>query len=153
MEKIGLKYGLLTAAGLIVYFLLMKLAGLEHIVELRFLNGIIMAIGIVLAIRAYKTIQQGARIAYFKGIGTGLITAIVATVLFAVFMLIYIKAFDDRLLEVLSAERLFGERMSITPGVVVFTVLMLEGVISGFFISFIAMQWFKSPDHKVPNSP
>lgn len=152
MEKIGLKYGLLTAVGLIVYFLLMKLLGFEHIIELRFLNGVIMAIGVVMAIRAYK-ISLNGEISYFKGIGSGLVTAVVATVLFATFMLIYIKAFDDRLLEVLSAESLFGERMAITPGIVVFVVLMLEGVISGFFISFIAMQWFKRPDHQVPNSP
>ncbi len=152
MEKIGLKYGLLTAVGLIVYFLLMRLLGLEHIIELRFLNGVFMAIGVVIAIRSYK-ISLNGEIPYFKGIGAGLITAVVATVIFASFMLIYIKAFDNRLLEVLSAESLFGERMSITPGIVVFVVLMLEGVISGFFISFIAMQWFKRPDHKVPNSP
>ncbi|QCR21667.1 DUF4199 domain-containing protein [Pontibacter sp. SGAir0037] len=152
MEKIGLKYGLLVAVALIVYFLLMRLIGVEDTIELRFLNAVIMAIGVVMAIKAYKTVRNGD-IQYFKGIGTGVLTAVVATVIFAVFMLIYIKAFDDRLLEVLTAESLFGERMTITPGVVVFIVLMLEGVISGFFISFIAMQWFKKPQHKVPNSP
>ncbi|MHC2991962.1 membrane protein, partial [Pontibacter sp. HJ8] len=51
MEKIGLKYGIFTALSLIAYFLLMKLIGLERIIELRFLNGVIMAIGVTLAIR------------------------------------------------------------------------------------------------------
>lgn len=152
MEKIGLKYGLFTALSLIAYFLLMKLIGLEQIIELRFLNGLIMAIGITLAIRGYKKSRNGA-IGYFSGIGVGLITAIIGTVLFAVFMVVYIKTFDHRLLEVLSGDQYFGERMSITPGIVVFTVLILEGVISGFMISFIAMQWFKRRDHKVPGSP
>jgi hypothetical protein len=152
MEKIGLKYGLFTALSLIAYFLLMKLIGLEEIIELRFLNGLIMAVGVTLAIRGYKKFREG-NIGYFSGIGVGLITAIIATVLFSVFMVVYIKTFDHRLLEVLSGDRYFGERMSITPGIVVFTVLMLEGVISGFMISFIAMQWFKRRDHKVPGSP
>ncbi|MBD1395981.1 DUF4199 domain-containing protein [Pontibacter sp. JH31] len=152
MEKVGLKYGLFTAFGLIGYFLLMKLIGLEQIIELRFLNGLIMAIGVTLAIRAYK-ISKNGEIGYFHGLGTGIITAVLATVIFAVFMVVYIKAFDDSLLDVLAGEQFFGENMAITPGVVIFMVLMVEGVISGFMVSFIAMQWFKRRDHKVPGSP
>jgi len=152
MEKIGLKYGLLTAAGLILYFLLMKLLGLAHIMELRFLNGIIMTGGVVLAIRGLKR-MWGGNMGYFQGIGTGMITAVTGTVLFAVFMVLYIKLSDGEMLEVLSAERYFGQRMEATPGLVIFSVLVLEGVISGFMISFIAMQYFKRKDYEVPNSP
>ncbi|MFT2007866.1 DUF4199 domain-containing protein [Pontibacter sp. 13R65] len=152
MEKTGLKYGIFTALALVAYFLLMKLLGLAHIIELRFLNGLILAGGIVMAIKNYKQSVDGM-IRYFKGLGVGTITAITATVLFAVFMLLYIKLFDTKMLEVLSAERYFGERMTVTPGVVIFMVLMVEGLISGFLISFIAMQYFKRQDHKVPGSP
>ncbi|TPE42529.1 DUF4199 domain-containing protein [Pontibacter mangrovi] len=152
MEKIGLKYGLLTAAGLIAYFLLMKLLGLTHIIELRFLNGVIMAVGVVLAIKAYKELVQG-NISYFKGLVTGFITAVVGTVVFSAFMLIYVKTGGKELVEALSAERYFGDRIEETPGVVIFSVLMLEGVISGFMTSFIAMQWFKQRQHKVPGAP
>ncbi|MDO6392218.1 DUF4199 domain-containing protein [Pontibacter sp. BT731] len=152
MEKIGLKYGLFTALALIGYFLLMKLVGLEHIIELRFLNGVIMAIGVTMAIRGLKKMRQGD-IGYFEGLGTGIITSALATVVFAAFMVVYIKTFDNRLLSVLAGNQYFGERMAITPGVVIFMVLMLEGVISGFMVSFIAMQWFKRRDHKVPGSP
>ncbi|MEJ8801945.1 DUF4199 domain-containing protein [Pontibacter sp. H249] len=152
MEKIGLKYGLLTAAGLIGYFLLMSLLGLVHIIELRFLNGLIMAVGVSMAIRAYKIKKEG-NIGYFSGFGVGTLTAIVSTTLFAALMLLYIKLAGDSLVEVLSAERYFGDRVQSTPGIVVFSVLMLEGVISGVLISFIAMQYFKQKSHKVPGSP
>ncbi len=152
MEKIGLKYGLFTALALIGYFLLMKLLGLEQIIELRFLNGVIMAVMVTLAIRAYKKSKHG-EIGYFHGLGTGIITAALATVIFATFMVVYIKAFDDVLLNVLAGEQFFGERMVITPGIVIFMVLMIEGIISGFMVAFIAMQWFKRRDHKVPGSP
>ena len=152
MEKIGVKYGLLTALGLVLYFLLMKLLGFVHIVELRFLNAVILTIGIVFALRAYKKLKQG-NIGYLQGLGTAYLTALVATAVFAVFMLVYIKGFDDSLLEVLAAENLFGDRVSSTPGLVIFMVLMLEGMISGFMIGFIAMQYFKREDHKVPGSP
>jgi hypothetical protein len=152
MENIGLKYGLFTALALIGYFLLMKLLGLAHIIELRFLNGLIMATMVTLAIRAYKHSRQGD-IGYFHGLGTGIITGALGTVIFATFMVVYIKAFDDALLQVLAGEQYFGERMAITPGIVVFMVLMIEGIISGFMVAFIAMQWFKRRDHKVPGSP
>lgn len=152
MEKIGLKYGLLTAAALIAYFLLMKLLGLVHIIELRFLNGLIMAVGVVLAIRAFKIAMDG-QISYFKGLGTGLITSVVGTVVFAAFMVIYVKTAGEGMVEMLSAEQYFGERVEATPGVVIFSVLLLEGVISGFMIAFIAMQWFKQRQHKVPGAP
>lgn len=152
MEKVGLKYGVLTAAGLVLYFLLMTLLGLVHILELRFLNGIIMAIGVTMAIRAYKTRVNG-HIGYFSGLGVGTITSVVATTIFAALILLYVKVGGQALIEVLSAERYFGERVQSTPGVVVFSVLMLEGVISGVMISFIAMQYFKQKEHKVPGSP
>ncbi|RIJ41817.1 DUF4199 domain-containing protein [Pontibacter oryzae] len=152
MEKIGLKYGLLTAIGLIVYFLLMRVLGLVHIIELRFFNGVIMAVGVVLAIKAYKN-QVANKIGYFKGLGTGIVTAVVSTTIFSVFMVSYVKIGGTALIEMLSAEQYFGERIVATPGVVIFTVLMLEGVISGFMIAFIAMQYFKQREHKVPGAP
>ena len=151
MEKTGLKYGLLTAAGLILYFFLMKLLGLIHITELRFLNGVIMTIGVVLAIRAYKANSAGD-ISYLKGLGTGVITAVTGTVLFAAFMVTYISIAGNEMIEMLTAEQYFGERMEATPGIVIFSVLMLEGLISGFLISFIAMQYFKRNDYKAPNN-
>lgn len=152
MEKLSLKYGLFTAIALIAYFLLMKVIGLVHILELRFLNGVILAVGIVLALKAYKKVKHG-NIPYLGGLGLAFLTALSATVIFAVFMLVYIKGFDDTLLEVIAADQLFGERVASTPGIVIFMVLMMEGVISGAMIGFIAMQFFKRQDHTVPNSP
>ncbi|HEY4651122.1 MAG TPA: DUF4199 domain-containing protein [Pontibacter sp.] len=146
MEKLSLKYGLFTAAALIGYFLLMKLLGLAHILELRFLNAVILAVGIVMALRAYKRLQKG-QIGYLRGLGTAFLTSLVATTLFSVFMLVYIKGFDDSLLEVIAADQLFGDRVASTPGIVIFMVLMLEGIISGVMIGFIAMQFFKRPEH------
>ncbi|WP_162426221.1 hypothetical protein [Pontibacter pudoricolor] len=58
MEKIALKYGLLTAIGLIGYFFIMKAIGLSHIVELRFLNSVILTIGIVMALRGFKRAKK-----------------------------------------------------------------------------------------------
>ncbi|WP_242919432.1 DUF4199 domain-containing protein [Pontibacter liquoris] len=152
MEKIGIKYGLLTTAGLIVYFLIMDLLGLTHYTALHFLNGIILTIGVVMAIRGYKQSVNG-QISYFKGLGAGIITSAVATLLFAVFMVLYVKIGSGKLLKELSSQPYLGEGLAATPGFVIFMVLMMEGVISGVMISFIAMQFFKRDEHKVPGSP
>lgn len=151
MEKIGLKYGFFTALGLIAYFLLMMLFGLEKVLELRFFNAVIIAAGICLGIRGYK-ISVGGNLHYLKGIGTGLLTAMVASALFAVFMLVYTKTAGGDLVEAIAADNLFGDRMEATPGVVIFMVLMVEGIFSGFIISFVAMQWFKKPNHEYPEN-
>lgn len=147
MGMTGLKYGLLTAAGLILYFFLMRMLGLLHITELRFLNGIIMAVGVVLAIRAYKADSAG-HIPYFKGLGTGVVTAVTGTVVFAAFMVTYAVIAGEEMIRILKSEQYFAERVEATPGIVIFTVLMLEGLISGFLISFIAMQFYKNDDYK-----
>ncbi|MCC9137988.1 DUF4199 domain-containing protein [Pontibacter silvestris] len=152
MEKVGLKYGVFTALGLIVYFLLMMLLGFEKVLELRFFNAVIMAVGVCLAIRGYK-ISVNGDIPYLKGIGTGFLTALVGSALFAVFMLVYTKTAGGELIEAIAADNMFGDRMESTPGVVIFMVLMVEGIISGFLISFIAMQWFKKPNHEIPGGP
>ena len=152
MEKIGLKYGLLTAIGLIGYFFIMKMIGLSHIVELRFLNAVILSFGIVVALRGFRK-AKNEHFGYLSGLGLAFLTSLVATLIFSAFMLIYIKTFDNSLLNVLSNNSLVGERISSTPGLVIFMVLMLEGIISGAMIGFIAMQFFKRPDHTVPNSP
>ncbi len=145
MEKIGIKYGLLTAAGLVIYFFLMNVLNLTHHTALHFLNGIIMTTGVVMAIRAYKRIKHGV-LSYFSGLGVGVITAIVGTLLFAVFMVIYVNVGGADLLETLSSQPYIGERINITPGIVIFSVLMLEGVMSGAMVSFIAMQYFKTEE-------
>jgi len=55
VEKIGIRWGIYTFLMLSVYFLLMKLFGLGHVLELRFLNAFIMFYGCYRAINAAKT--------------------------------------------------------------------------------------------------
>ena len=53
-RRIPENYGLKIAAGLIAFFLLMKVVGLAHIYELRFLNVIIQIGGIYYALKKFK---------------------------------------------------------------------------------------------------
>jgi hypothetical protein len=136
----GIGFGLLTAVALVAYFLIMSLFNLHHIVELRFLNGVIVTIGICWAIYKFKE-QNNGYIRYLDGLGLGFTTAAVAAVLFAIFMVLYVTVINDAFLATLRARQFFGEGLSV---IVVFAVIILEGVISGFMVAFIAMQYFKS---------
>ncbi|WP_400190992.1 DUF4199 domain-containing protein [Hymenobacter sp. B81] len=142
-ERNGIRYGLLTAAGMIAYFLLASLIGWATRVEYSYLNVAILAIGICMAIAHYRRVRHD-RMPYLHGFGTGIITAAVAGVAFGVFLILYMVV-NPNFVEQLRAEDFFGFDMSVT---IAFLAVLLQGVMSGVIISLIAMQYFKSPDHK-----
>ena len=139
----GASFGLLTAAALIAYFLLMSLLGFHRIVELRFLNGIIVTVGICWALYKYKKEGNG-KINYFNGLGLGFTTAGVAALLFGIFMMVYVTFINSEFITTLSTNLLLGDQLS---AILMFAVIMVEGLISGFLIAFIAMQYFKTDEH------
>lgn len=140
IEKIGLITGLITSLALIGYFMLMKALGLEQILELRFFNLIILAIGICYGIRKLKHDLHEEEF-YLKGWAEGMYIAGVAVVSFAAFMSFYISYFDVRLM-------LHVQELINTPsinGVTIFITLLMEGMASAIAITLCAMQYFKSP--------
>ncbi|UOQ51552.1 DUF4199 domain-containing protein [Hymenobacter cellulosivorans] len=142
-EKNGFRYGLLTAGGMIVYFFLASLLHLTDRVEFSFLNGVVLAIGICMAISHYKSVRHD-RMPYLHGFGTGIITSIVAAVVFGLFFVVY-TVINPSIMNQLRARDLFGADLSV---VIAFLAIMLQSVMSGVIISLVAMQYFKSPDHK-----
>ncbi|RTQ46040.1 DUF4199 domain-containing protein [Hymenobacter gummosus] len=141
-ERNGLRYGLFTAIGMAAYFLIANLLGLAANVMYSYGNVIILAIGACAAIAHFKRTRHD-RMAYLQGFGTGIITAAVASLIFAVFFVIY-SVINPNLMEKLRAADLFGFDLSVT---IAFLAILLQGVMSGVIISLIAMQYFKSPDH------
>src|SRR5256885_6287425 len=84
------KVAALSALGMIVFFLLMKLAGLVTIVEFRFLNFIIMFIGIRYMLLSERRAQEG-KLDYLPGMLTGFMTALFTSLFFAVFVFTYLS--------------------------------------------------------------
>jgi len=142
-EKNGVRYGLFTAVGMIVYFLVASLLHLTDRVEFSFLNGIILAIGVSMAIAHYKHVKHD-RMPYFQGFGTGIITALVAAVTFGLFFIVY-TVINPAIMDQLRARDLFGFDLSVT---IAFLAIILQSAMSGVIISLIAMQYYKSPEHK-----
>ncbi|TGE24477.1 DUF4199 domain-containing protein [Hymenobacter aquaticus] len=128
---------------MILYFLLASLLHLTDRVEFSFLNGVVLAIGICMAISHYKHVRHD-RMPYLHGFGTGIITSIVASVAFGLFFVIY-TVLNPTIMDQLRARDLFGFDLSVT---IAFLAILLQSVMSGVIISLVAMQYFKSPDHK-----
>ncbi|MDX5418179.1 MAG: DUF4199 domain-containing protein [Hymenobacteraceae bacterium] len=144
-QMVATKYGIYVGIAHIAYFLIMRLFGLLHIVELSFFSGLFLIIGIVVAISKFKKIRNGM-INYFQGLGIGATVGVVSSSILAVFLAIYISLLDATYLANLQASALFPESISLLW---LFILTIVYGTVPGFLIAFIAMQWFKRPDHTV----
>nr|AGU11754.1 hypothetical protein [uncultured organism] len=144
LQKTATRYGVFTAVASIVYFLLMKVLGLLEQIQYSFLVGVILSIGICLAIAQYKR-QNDLRITYLSGLGVGFATSLVSSVLFGAFVTIY-SMFDKTFVTAMQTRDLFGLDLSVAA--VCFIGILLQGVMIGSFVGYIAMMYFKSPDHK-----
>ena len=100
----------------------------------------------MLAIKRLKK-ARGNRLSYFQGFSTGIITALVASVLLAVFFWLLggISRGVMDSMERIQARDLFGADLGILIGGL---GIILMGTMSGVITSLVAMQYFKSPDHK-----
>ena len=145
-QNISIKYGIIVGVAHILFFLLMGLFDLLDFVELSFISSVFLIIGIIVAISKYKKLSNGT-IEYFHGLGIGATVGVVSSVLLAVFLVLYINLFNSTYLENLQASALFPESISLLW---LFILTIVYGTIPGFFIAFIAMQWFKRADHSMP---
>ncbi|WP_240773383.1 DUF4199 domain-containing protein [Pontibacter sp. SGAir0037] len=140
---ISLKYGIYVGIAHILFFLLMGVLGLHDYVEFSFISALFVIVGICLAIASYKRVR-GGMLNYLHGLAIGATVGVVSSTLLALFMVIYITAFDASYLNNLQASALFPQSLSLLS---LFVLTIIYGLIPGFLIGFIAMQWYKRPDH------
>jgi len=142
IEYNGLKGGALVFIGLVAYFFIMKMAGLEHNLELRAFNIIIMGVGVFYSIKSIK--KENKLFDYFKGIGSGMFAAVSASLAFAIFIFIYLLSNPEFLQEIKNVEP-FGNYLN---AFLISFIIIMEGSGSGFLLSFGIMQWYKkrTPD-------
>jgi len=137
IEYNGLKGGALVFIGLVAYFIIMKMAGLEHNLELRAFNIIIMGAGVFYSIKSIK--KENKLFDYFKGIGSGMFAAVSASLAFAIFIFIYLLSNPEFLQEIKDVEP-FGNYLN---AFLISFIIIMEGSGSGFLLSFGIMQWYK----------
>ena len=135
-KRIPESYGLRIALGLIAYFLVMKLTGLAHYVELRLLNLLILVAGIYFALRKLKETNE-MRLNYFRALITGFSTAAIGSLLFAVFLFIYMKI-DDTMMQAIIDGEPMGRYLN---AYIAAFIVALEGVFSGLLVTFVLINW------------
>ncbi|GAB1444678.1 hypothetical protein MASR2M41_02980 [Flammeovirgaceae bacterium] len=140
-NRIPESYGLRIAAGLIGFFLIMKLVGLGHIVVLRLLNVFILSGGVYFALKRFKD-SHADRLNYFRGLATGISTAAIGSVVFSLFLFVYMKL-DTSMMQSIIENEAMGRYMN--PYIAAF-IVALEGVFSGFLVTFILMNYVGSDE-------
>jgi len=92
MVRIYSRYGLWIAIVLIAYFLLLKLVGLHEYPVLSSVNGLIFGAGLYMAMKKYTT--ENSNFKYENGFEVGLLSGGIASIIFTVFMAIYMYQID-----------------------------------------------------------
>lgn len=139
VNKISIKSGLAVLGGLLVYFFAMSAAGLLQVVELRIFNFVFLLTGILYSINKIKN-KRGEDFNYFEGLAAGFITTLYAVIPFGAFVFIYLWKINPSFMQYIQESISLGKHLN--PALATYAVLV-EGIISGAVMSFIAMQYFK----------
>jgi hypothetical protein len=141
-NRIPENYGLRVAAGLIIYFLIMKFTGLLHVVELRLFNLVILVAGIYFALKKFKQTHED-HLNYFRALVTGVVTGAIGSIVFAVFFWIYVSFLDRELMQFIVDNEPMGRFLN--PYISAF-IVALEGVFSGLLVTFILINYITTDE-------
>jgi hypothetical protein len=141
MKKISspIRFGLVTSAVLIAYFLVLALVDMHTNPAFSFVNAIITGLGIYEAIRLSK-LEDPDIFSYGQGFRTGVITGFVATLVFTVFFLTYTTEISPEFLPEFLQKINGGFNADI--GMVTFVVLIM-GLATTVVSTLTVMQLFK----------
>jgi len=128
MGKYAMKFGIGIAAIMIAYFLLTKLVGLHQYPVLSALNGLFIGGGIFFALKNYKASTVAFK--YQDGFQLGLWVGGLATIIFSMFMAVYIFQIDAQFAEAV----LKSWGLAYNKGAL---ILIISLVIMGFSTSFV----------------
>ena len=142
-ESNAIRMGGITAAVLIGYTGLAAVAGFLDQIEAGTLDIVILAVGVVLAIRRYKN-AKGEKMSYLNGFGTGILTALVASVALGIFFWL-LGGTTKSVVALIEATDLFGADLGVLIGGL---GIILLGTMTGVITSLVAMQYFKSNEHE-----
>ncbi len=137
--KIPIIYGFGIAIALIAYFLLLSIFGLHVNPLYSILNGVIMAVGLYLALKAYRK-SKGNRFKFEKGFSAVFITGINATIIFLIFFAFYATELNPDFLDQLIT--MWATFYSTDLASVLFTIALM-GFSTSIVLALTFMQLFK----------
>ena len=133
---------------LILFFQVMIVLGFGHIIELRIFNGVIMFMGIFYSLKNLKE-DTTYDFTYTKSLFAAFTIGIGASLLFALYVTLYIFVLDPSFYEQIIATTTLGEH--ITP-LKVPLVIFIEGTISSYIFAFITVHFLKKSSNKNKSS-
>lgn len=148
VRRTSIKYGFFTGLAHIIYFLFLILTGLIEVIELHFLTGLFLVVGVVMAISGFKRASKGM-IDYLQGIGLGLFVGLISSAAFAVVQVLGDYMFNMAFTGVYRSNNLFFSDLSIWVQAFLWIIF---GIWVGALTGFISMQYFKRPDHTMEES-
>lgn len=142
------KTALLTTAGMISFFFLVKLLHLDSILELRYLNFFFIFFG-VRHVLLHKQTADGHKLQLHPAVMIGFLTVFMTAALFSTFVFFYLK-FDSSFMAMLRTSQPFGNYL--TPAACCL-VTFLEGVASGAIVAFPVLRTIKREHARMANEP
>ncbi|WP_420603840.1 DUF4199 domain-containing protein [Flagellimonas sp.] len=141
--SLPIRFGIVTSAILIAYFLILSLMGKHTNVFYSLFNGIITGFGIYETIK-YSKLRLGKDFSYSKGFMAGITTGFVATLLFTIFFAFYSTELDAEFLNELS--EVWAKDYRNFEGIVFFTVAIM-GFATTLVLTLSFMQLFKTSNN------
>ncbi|WP_298924125.1 DUF4199 domain-containing protein [uncultured Allomuricauda sp.] len=138
-----IRFGIVTSACLIAYFLILSLLGKHTNVFYSLFNGVVTGLGIYETIK-YTKLRLGKDFSYGKGFMAGLTTGFVATLLFTVFFALYSTELNASFLNELSEA--WAKDYANFEGIVFFTVAIM-GFATTLVLTLSFMQLFKTSNN------
>lgn len=133
-----LKYAALMYAGIAGFFLIMMLFDLEHVTGLRYFNIVIVAGISILLAKAYS--KGTNKIPYLDGLMVIFATNMLAVIVSAISLVLYVRFFDPTLVDDLKETMFFAGEITMAK---VAGAIFMEGAASSIIVSFAIMQYFK----------
>jgi len=140
-KKLIYKYGIGTGLAMILYFMVMKFTGLIDITELRYLNLFIIMGGLYSYFK--KTAKEN--VDYLSAFSSGIYVSLITVITFVLFFMLYIDIIDPAFYDYIKENEPFGNSLDKTA---LGFMLIVEGMCSGFILTFVLMQHFKSYSYK-----
>ncbi len=138
MIKVYTTYGLLTALALIVYFLLLRLIGLHLYPVLSVVNALFFGAGIYFALKKYRSMEKELK--FGQGFEVGLFTGGIASVVFTVFMALYMYQIDTEFAKTIM--RSWNLETDLGTAMLVIAILIM-GIVTTLLLTFSFMQLLK----------
>jgi hypothetical protein len=140
-QRIGVRYGVLSAVAMILYFIVINLLDLQDSELVRFGSNLFIIGAVVLAIRALKKNygNSNRQTPYLPGLAIGFLVGLLGSALFAAFILANATLFNPDYAGVMAKQDYYGIQL---PLLMVAGSVVILGTATGAMTGYILMMAF-----------